>query len=382
VRLPELKKIRTDTAGHGASPEPVELVLRGLSKRYGSFFALKRADLRVAGGEFLTVLGPSGSGKTTLLRLIAGFADPTEGELLIGGQDVSRMPPSERNVGVVPQGYALFPHMSAEQNIGYGLKMRGWSKAESAAQVERMLELVRLGGLGHRRPRELSGGQQQRVALARALAFGPSVLLMDEPLGALDRELRVQMAGELRRVHAEMRTTVIYVTHDREEALTLSDRIAIMHDGEIDAVDTPDNLYNSPRTAFVAGFFGAHNLVPVKVLAVDAEKSADPAPRSVVVELFSRDVRVKTWSENFVEGSTAKLALPPSAVAIAQNKEEPSVRVDVIDVLYFGDVLRVVCGAPGLDNSLTFELPSKDAPITAGMSLDLSIDGSRLVLVQ
>jgi putative spermidine/putrescine transport system ATP-binding protein len=240
--------------------------LRGLFKRFGRTIAVDRVDLRVESGEFLTVLGPSGSGKTTILRLLAGFETPTEGAIELDGEDVAWTAPAGRNIGMVFQHYALFPHMSVAQNIEYGLKMHGWPKAGRKDRIDEMLRLVRLEGLGDRQPRQLSGGQQQRVALARALAFGPRVLLMDEPLGALDKALRLDMGEEIRRIHRETGTTVVYVTHDQEEALALSDRVAIMRHGRLVASGTPMELYRYPPSQFVATFFGGCNLIPAELV--------------------------------------------------------------------------------------------------------------------
>jgi glutamate-1-semialdehyde 2,1-aminomutase len=251
-----------------------ELVLeiRSLYKSYGSTPALGGVDLSVHRGELLTLLGPSGSGKTTLLKVIAGFEAPSGGEVLLRGRDISRLPPARRGVGMVFQHYALFPHMTVAQNIGYGLKLRGVPRAERERRVQAMLELLRLSGLGERRPRQLSGGQQQRVALGRALVYDPEIILMDEPLGALDRALRIEMEREIRTLQHELGATVVYVTHDQQEAYALSDTIAVMHDGAIVGVGSPAELYANPPNAFVASFFGGSNPLPVDV--VDAAGGA------------------------------------------------------------------------------------------------------------
>ncbi len=249
-----------------------ELVLeiRSLHKSYGSTPALGGVDLSVHRGELLTLLGPSGSGKTTLLKVIAGFEAPSGGEVLLRGRDISRLPPARRGVGMVFQHYALFPHMTVAQNIGYGLKLRRVPRAERERRVQAMLELLRLSGLGERRPRQLSGGQQQRVALGRALVYDPEIILMDEPLGALDRTLRIEMEREIRTLHHELGATVVYVTHDQQEAYALSDTIAVMHDGAIVGVGSPAELYANPPNAFVASFFGGSNPLPVEAV--------DPGP--------------------------------------------------------------------------------------------------------
>jgi putative spermidine/putrescine transport system ATP-binding protein len=247
--------------------------LTAVTKRYGSFTAVDAVDLSIAPGEFVTLLGPSGSGKTTILRMLAGFDVPTSGSIAIGGREVSRMAPAERNIGMVFQQYALFPHLTVRENILYGLRMHRWGRSEREARTVEMLELVGLSHLGARRPSELSGGQQQRVALARALAIRPQLLLMDEPLGALDRALRVDMSEEIKRLHRETGTTFLYVTHDQEEALLLSDRVAIMREGKIRALGTPEELFERPPTTFVAEFFSNSNVLDAAELSTVADRT-------------------------------------------------------------------------------------------------------------
>ncbi|MBM3598249.1 MAG: ABC transporter ATP-binding protein [Alphaproteobacteria bacterium] len=237
----------------------VELI--GLSRDYGDVQAVRNVDVTVAPGEFLTILGASGSGKTTTLMMIAGFVTPSEGEIRINGESILGRPPDKRNLGVVFQSYALFPHMNVADNVGFPLRMRNLPKAEIKAQTEEALGIVHLEGYGTRRIDELSGGQQQRVALARALVFRPPVLLMDEPLGALDRKLREQMQLEIKRIQRSLGLTVVYVTHDQEEALILSDRIAIMHEGRMHQIGSPDAVYERPATAYVADFLGESNFL-------------------------------------------------------------------------------------------------------------------------
>jgi putative spermidine/putrescine transport system ATP-binding protein len=232
-----------------------------LRKRYGDVVAVAGIELAVRPGEFFTLLGPSGSGKTTLLRLIAGFERPDAGRIELGGIDVTQVPPYARNVNTVFQDYALFPHMTVGQNIEYGLRVRRVPRRERRERAGRALEMVRLPGLGSRKPAQLSGGQRQRVALARAIVNEPGVLLLDEPLGALDLKLRQEMQLELLRVQREVGITFVYVTHDQEEALTMSDRIAVLNHGRIEQIGTPMEVYERPRTAFVAGFIGVSNLI-------------------------------------------------------------------------------------------------------------------------
>ena len=235
--------------------------LTSLRKSYGRVVAADGVDLEIAEGEFFTMLGPSGSGKTTLLRVIAGFERPDSGTVELGGADVTRQPPYARDVNTVFQDYALFPHMTVIENVEYGLKIRRVPRRERRQRAERMLDLVRLSGLGDRKPLQLSGGQRQRVALARAIVNEPELLLLDEPLGALDLKLRQEMQTELKRIQQEVGITFLYVTHDQEEALTMSDRLAVMNAGQIEQIGTPIEVYERPATEFVAGFIGISNLI-------------------------------------------------------------------------------------------------------------------------
>ncbi len=251
--------------GRGAS-----VTLADLRKAYDKAGnAVDGVSLDIRSGEFLTLLGPSGSGKTTTLMMIAGFETPSSGDIAIDGTSVVAMPPYRRNIGMVFQNYALFPHLTVEENIGFPLKQRGVPKAERAKLVAEALELVHLPGYGGRYPRQLSGGQQQRVAVARAVVFKPRLLLMDEPLGALDKQLRESLQFEMRRLHADLGITFVYVTHDQEEALTMSDRIAVMNDGRVAQVGSPEELYDRPGNRFVAGFIGESNFLPAVVRGVE-----------------------------------------------------------------------------------------------------------------
>ena len=249
----------SEPATTDAAVPDVEAV--GLHRSYGDVAAVDGVDLRIAPGEFFTLLGPSGSGKTTTLRLIAGFERPDSGTILLKGRDVTRLPPYARDVNTVFQDYALFPHMSVEENVAYGLMVKRVRKAERRQRTGEALEMVRLAGLGERRPGQLSGGQRQRVALARAIVNRPQVLLLDEPLGALDLKLRQQMQLELKRIQQEVGITFIYVTHDQEEALTMSDRLAVFLDGQIVQVGSPAEVYEHPESEFVAGFVGVSNVL-------------------------------------------------------------------------------------------------------------------------
>ena len=246
------------------------LEARGISKRYGAVRALADVSLRVGGGRFVTLLGPSGSGKTTLLMAIAGFVQPDSGALLLDGADITQLPPERRNFGMVFQGYALFPHLSVADNVAFPLRVRRMGRAEVAERVKAALDLVQLGALAGRMPRQLSGGQQQRVALARALVFRPNLLLLDEPLSALDKTLRLSMQDELRDLHGRVGLSFVFVTHDQSEALALSDQVAIMCAGRLVQAGSPAELYERPANRFVAGFLGRSNFWTGRVAAEDA----------------------------------------------------------------------------------------------------------------
>jgi len=256
--------------GTGVAAVTVDAV----TKHFGDYVAVESADFEIAQGEFFSMLGPSGCGKTTTLRMIAGFEQPTTGRILLGGQDVSKVPPHQRDVNTVFQNYALFPHMSVYDNVAFGLRSRRTKKPsnnEIDTRVREMLEIVRLPDFADRKPQQLSGGQQQRIALARALVNRPTALLLDEPLGALDLKLRQNMQLELKRIQQELGITFVFVTHDQEEALTMSDRIAVMTQGRVDQIGTPTEIYHRPSSVFVAGFIGTANLLPVSVNRVDAD---------------------------------------------------------------------------------------------------------------
>lgn len=241
------------------------IALHNLQKRYGSAIAVDDVSLSVSPGEFISLLGPSGSGKTTTLMMIAGFEMPDSGQVLLDERDITRLPPHRRELGVIFQNYALFPHMTVSENVAYPLRMRRLAKVETEARVRRILDQVHLGALASRYPHQMSGGQQQRVAIARALVFDPPVLLLDEPLGALDRKLREHLRNEIKTLHKEVGKTMIYVTHDQDEALAMSDRVAVMHEGRIRQVSAPKDIYRRPADLFVAGFVGEVNLIPVKL---------------------------------------------------------------------------------------------------------------------
>jgi spermidine/putrescine ABC transporter ATP-binding subunit len=252
--------------GRGARVE-----LQGIAKQYGLHRALDALDLDIRAGEFITFLGPSGSGKTTMLMLIAGFETPTSGEILIDAQPVARLPPYRRNIGMVFQSYALFPHMNVAENIAFPLKQRGVAMAERRTAVARMLDLVQLKGYEARYPQQLSGGQQQRIAIARAIVFNPRVLLMDEPLSALDKQLRENLQLEIKRLHDRLGITFVYVTHDQREALVMSDRVSVMNSGRIEQIASPQDIYDAPANRFVASFVGEANFAAVEAVTAGAD---------------------------------------------------------------------------------------------------------------
>ena len=277
--------------GAGAPPD---ISVRGLTKRYGDVVAVDGVDLDIPAGEFFTMLGPSGSGKTTTLRLIAGFERPDDGRIELAGRDVASIPPFDRPVNTVFQDYALFPHMKVQENVEYGLRVKRVGQAERRRRAEEALEMVRLGGYGDRKPGQLSGGQRQRVALARAIVNQPQALLLDEPLGALDLKLRQDLQIELKELQQQLGMTFVYVTHDQEEALTMSDRIAVFNEGRIEQLGTPAETYEHPATEFVAGFIGTSNVIArngrtftvrpekVRLLPFEADEGEPGTIRAVV----------------------------------------------------------------------------------------------------
>lgn len=315
-----------------------------IQKTYdGETLVVKDLNLEIAGGEFLTMLGPSGSGKTTSLMMLAGFETPTRGQIFLGGRAIDNVPPHKRNIGMVFQNYALFPHMTVEENLAFPLKVRRLGKIDIEAKIKRALEIVRLGAYGNRRPGQLSGGQQQRVALARALVFEPKLVLMDEPLGALDKQLREHMQLEIKHIHEELGVTVVYVTHDQAEALTMSDRIAVFKDGAIQQLATPTELYERPQNAFVARFIGESNQVRGKVAAIDGPRC------SVEIEGAGN---VRALAINVDVGAPTVLSLRPERVRLNPMPGSlPNVfSARIEELIYFGDHVRVRLLACGYDN--------------------------------
>jgi spermidine/putrescine ABC transporter ATP-binding subunit len=306
----------------------IELV--GVSKRFGVVTAVDTTELKIEQGELVTLLGPSGSGKSTILSMIAGLTEPSSGHIKIGGRDVTGMPPSQRNLGLVFQSYALFPHMSVFDNIAFPLSIRGLRKAAIAERVSRALEQVRLVGLEDRRPSQLSGGQQQRVALARALVFEPDILLLDEPMGALDKKLREEVQLELRQLQRELGVTTVLVTHDQEEALSLSTRLVVLDQGRVQQVDTPINAYERPRNRFVAEFIGTANIF-----------RGDLAPRaSGMTIVLASGESLPCTADRGVMGS-ACLVVRPEHIKVLDADATIGLRARVVEVVYFGQSVRV-----------------------------------------
>ena len=291
------------------------LALQGLTKCYGSFTAVADVSLRVERGEFLTLLGPSGSGKTTILICIAGFVAPTAGAILLDGKDITPLPPERRDFGMVFQGYALFPHMTVAENVAFPLRVRKLSAADREAKVRAALDLVQLQGFAERLPRQLSGGQQQRVALARALVFDPALLLLDEPLSALDKKLRAELQEELKALHRRIGRTFVNVTHDQEEALSLSDRVAILNHGKLIQEGAPAHLYEQPRTRFVADFLGKSNFLQGEV--------RESVPGGFVIGAGATRI-VQAVAENHrpAHGSRVLLSLRPEKITLMAEQDE------------------------------------------------------------
>ena len=323
-------------ADNGQSGRPVGgmafLEIENLQKRFAQTTAVEHVQLEVTRGDFVSLLGPSGCGKTTTLRIIAGFELPSSGAIRLDGVDITQRPPNQRNVGMVFQSYALFPNMTVSENVGFGLKVAKKPAAEIKRRVDDMLNLIELPALAQRYPYQLSGGQQQRVALARALAIQPQVLLLDEPLSALDAKIRVALRSEIRSIQRKLGITTIYVTHDQEEALSLSDRIVVMNEGRVEQIGTPFEIYNFPRTAFVAAFVGTLNVLRGRV--------ADPARRKIVVD--GQEVVASRGLEHARVGDACSVALRPEIVSLGEAAGDGNqMQGTVEDVSFLGSIVRI-----------------------------------------
>lgn len=308
----------------------------------GVTLVVKDLNLDIAPGEFVTMLGPSGSGKTTCLMMLAGFEPATHGEIFLNDRPINNVPPRKRGIGMVFQNYALFPHMSVAENLAFPLEIRKLGKSERDAKVKRALDMVELGEFGNRRPAQLSGGQQQRVAVARALVFDPDLVLMDEPLGALDKQLREQMQYEIKHIHESLGVSVVYVTHDQTEALTMSDRVAVFQDGVIQQLSSPDALYESPQNSFVAQFIGENNKLSGKVSSHEGERC---------VLTLDDGTRIQAEAVNIdAVGSRSTLSLRPERIELEPSESRDNiVEGTVREVLYLGDHLRIVMSVAGND---------------------------------
>ena len=328
----------------------------------GEALVVKDLDLSIRRGEFLTLLGPSGSGKTTTLLMLAGFERPTSGEIHLDGKPLSNVPPHHRNLGMVFQDYALFPHMNVFENVAFPLTIRRLPKSEVREKVASVLEIVKLGGFGERRPNQLSGGQQQRVALARALVFEPQLVLMDEPLGALDKQLREQMQLEIKHIQNNLGITVVYVTHDQQEALTMSDRIAVFNDGRVYQLDTPDELYENPGNSFVAQFIGENNRLLGRVVGFSdnlCEVELDGGGKVTALPVNICGV-----------GERTQLSVRPERVIVGGDAADHANRfaATVEELIYQGDTTRVrVALSCGVDDFIV-KLPNarRQAPVRVG----------------
>jgi len=339
-----------------------QLRLRQLTKAFGASQAVDRVSLDVPAGAFVSLLGPSGSGKTTTLNLIAGFLTPDAGDILLDERSIADVPPHKRNIGMVFQSYSLFPHMTVAENVGFPLRMRTrLSRQEARQRIDEMLALVQLGHLGTRYPRQLSGGQQQRVAMARALVSHPRLLLMDEPLGALDKKLREQMQVEIKRIHRSVGTTVIYVTHDQTEALTMSDLVVVMHQARVSQVGTPRVLYEAPANLFVADFLGDSNLLTATIAHVGGDELA--------VELGNGEkIRAVRGTAAMAQGSRTVVLIRPEDISVTATDERTAgqdvVAGTIKDISYHGDTFK-------LDVALGADLLKVKVPRERGAGMEL-----------
>ncbi len=347
------------------------VTLRGVSKSYGDVAALEPLDLEIKQGEFVTLLGPSGCGKTTTLRLIAGFLKPSQGRILFGGDDVTELPPHRREFGMVFQDYALFPHMTIGENIAFGLVERGRPKAEIDARVRELLQLIQLKDVEKRYPTELSGGQQQRVAVARAVAHSPQVLLMDEPLGALDLKLRESMQYEIRSIQQRIGITTVYVTHDQTEAMNMSDRIAVMNKGRLEQIGSGVDIYQRPSTRFVADFIGQINLV--------SAITAGPGLETSSVTIAGRNARI---AKTMMPGLPITIGIRPEQIALrraddAIASDDNALPGKVASRQFSGNVMKIWVDV-GLQEPIMLDFPPRAAPPEPGDAVAISwpVDGA------
>jgi putative spermidine/putrescine transport system ATP-binding protein len=348
------------------------LSIQNVRKAFGATTVVQDFNLDVERGEFVSFLGPSGCGKTTMLRIVAGFEEPSAGMVMVGGKDVTNLKPNQRDIGMVFQAYALFPNLTVAQNIGFGLKVAGVPRAESDARVAEMLSIIKLPEFGNRYPYQLSGGQQQRVALARALAPKPKLLLLDEPLSALDAKVRVSLREEIRGIQKKLGITTIFVTHDQEEALSMSDRIVVMYGGKAEQVGTPFEIYNKPATKFVANFVGTLNVLEATVSDAAGGK----------VRVGDSDVVLKQSLNGAKAGDTLSLALRPEAISLGkQPGRDASLGGEISEVSFLGSVIRMRVDLGSNAVSLdTFNNPTTPPP-NVGDRTEISFSSSDLLVL-
>jgi putative spermidine/putrescine transport system ATP-binding protein len=348
------------------------LSIQHVKKSFGTATVVQDFNLDIEPGEFVSFLGPSGCGKTTVLRMVAGFEEPSAGKIMIGGKDVTRLKPNQRNIGMVFQAYALFPNLTVHQNVAFGLKVAGMPKAESDQRVKEMLSIIKLPEFGDRYPYQLSGGQQQRVALARALAPKPKLLLLDEPLSALDAKVRVSLRDEIRSIQKKLGITTVFVTHDQEEALSISDRIVVMYGGRAEQVGAPFEIYNRPATKFVANFVGTLNVLEGKVSDAASGK----------VKINTEEVSLKGKLNGSKTGDTLSLALRPEAIALGRHPgHDATLSGQIADVHFLGSVIRVRVGLGQSTVSLDTFNNSNTPPPKIGDKAEISFSSNDVLVL-
>ncbi|MGY5775551.1 ABC transporter ATP-binding protein [Rhizobium sp. LEGMi135b] len=349
------------------------LELTHIKKSFGDIHVVHDFNMQIEKGEFISFLGPSGCGKTTVLRMIAGFETPTAGSLTINGKDQRALKPNQRNIGMVFQAYALFPNMTVHDNVAFGLKVAGMAKPDIDKRVKEMLALIKLDHLAGRYPYQMSGGQQQRVALARAIAVKPQVLLLDEPLSALDAKIRVSLREEIRAIQQQLGITTVFVTHDQEEALSISDRIVVMNAGRADQIGTPFEIYNTPATRFVASFVGTLNLIEGKVVDPDSNR----------IMIGDQGVTLKQSVTTYKPGDTVSLALRPEAGSLAESaKGDTALTGEVSSAHFLGSVIRTRMNVAG--NTISFDMFNSPGmmPPSVGEKVTLRFASSDLLVIQ
>ena len=332
----------------------------------GEILVVKDLNLDIAKGEFLTMLGPSGSGKTTCLMMLAGFETPTHGEIMLGERAINKIPPHKRNIGMVFQNYALFPHMTVAENVAYPLRVRNIDKSSIQQRVNTALDMVQLRSFADRKPTMLSGGQQQRVAVARALVFDPEIVLMDEPLGALDKQLREQMQYEIKHIHEKLGVTIVYVTHDQTEALTMSDRVAVFNDGVIQQLAPPDELYETPENSFVAQFIGENNTLDGVVESID---------NNIAVVRLSNGMLIDAFPVNVSVGDKTRVSIRPERVEIDTQRLNANAHIleaEVMEFIYMGDTYRTRLRVADQDSFIIKTRNAPDQkPLTPGQKINI-----------